>query len=575
MSKQVKEVKQIQMPDTYVIIFFIVVLAALLTWIIPMGRFDIGYELKDVNDQVVAKLNDGEVIEYTSGDKTFKIDASGDSRVYVYLGEEELGNTKKDRAKSIDFEELKLVQVYGKYITEGETSNIKIFEKWGEMGFLNYVFEGFVSGDKWGSAVGVMAFILIVGGSFGIVLKTGAVENGIIQMIRVTQGKEILIIPVMILLFSLGGAVFGMGEEAIPFALILVPVMVKLGYDGITGVMITYGATQIGFATSWMNPFSVVIAQGIAGVQVGGGSGFRMAMWAFFTLLCIAVTVWWALKVKKNPESSPSYLTDNYFRNEFKAKEDRQTKFTLPHVMVLLTLVIGLVWIIWGVREHEYYFPEIATIFFTIGLVSGIIGVIFKLEDMKVNDIASSFRSGAADLLGAAMVVGMAKGIILVLGGTGAATNTVMNTILNSMASVLHGLPATVTALIMYVFQSIFNFFVVSGSGQAAITMSLMAPLASIVGVSKDVSVLAFQLGDGFTNLIVPTSASLMGCLGVARIEWTKWAKFQIKFQGVLFALGCVVIVLAVMVGLQSPASKNNTKKDLSEKSFWGVFYWT
>lgn len=545
-----KQVKQIQMPDTYVIIFFIVALAALLTWVIPTGRFDIGYELKNAQEEVVAKLNDGEVIEYAVGDQTYRIDASGESRVYVYLGEEEIGNTKKEKASAIDFEEMKLVQVYGKYISEGETSNVKIFEKWGEVGFLNYVFEGFVSGDKWGSAVGVMAFILIVGGSFGIVLKTGAVENGIFQMIRVTQGKEILIIPAMFFLFSLGGAVFGMGEEAIPFALILVPVMVKLGYDGITGVMITYGATQIGFATSWMNPFSVVIAQGIAGVQVGGGSGFRMAMWAFFTLFGTAVTMWWALSVKKNPEKSPSYLTDNFFRNEFKEKEEKHTKFGFAHGMVLMTLVIGLGWIIWGVKVHEYYFPEIATIFFTIGLVSGIIGVIFKLEDMKVNDIASSFRTGAADLLGAAMVVGMAKGIILVLGGTGAATNTVMNTILNSMAAVLHGLPAMVTALIMYVFQSIFNFFVVSGSGQAAITMPLMAPLASLVGVSKDVSVLAFQLGDGFTNLIVPTSASLMGCLGVARIEWTQWAKFQIKFQGALFTLGCVVVALGVMVGL-------------------------
>lgn len=550
MSKQAKVVKQIQMPDTYVIIFFIVALAALLTWVIPTGRFDIGYELKGANDQVVAKLNDGEVIEYTTNDKTFKIDATDEARVYVYLGEEEVGNTKKEKAKAIDFEDVKLVQVYGKYITEGETSNIKIFEKWGEVGFLNYVFEGFVSGDKWASAVGVMAFILIVGGSFGIVLKTGAVENGIFHMIRVTQGKEILIIPAMIFLFSLGGAVFGMGEEAIPFALILVPVMVKLGYDGITGVMITYGATQIGFATSWMNPFSVVIAQGIAGVQVGGGSGFRMAMWAFFTILLTVVTIWWALKVKKNPESSPSYFTDNYFRTEFKAKEEKHTQFTFAHGMVLMTLVIGLGWIIWGVKVHEYYFPEIATIFFTIGLVSGIIGVIFKLESMTINDIASSFRTGAADLLGAAMVVGMAKGVILVLGGTGAATNTVMNTILNSMASVLNGLPTTVMALMMYLFQSIFNFFVVSGSGQAAITMPLMAPLSALIGVSKDVSVLAFQLGDGFTNLIVPTSASLMGCLGVARIEWTQWAKFQIKFQGLLFGLGCVFIVIAIMVGL-------------------------
>jgi uncharacterized ion transporter superfamily protein YfcC len=542
--------KKWQMPDTYVIIFFIVVLAALLTWVVPMGKFDIAYEVVNANDVVISTVADGEVVEVTAGDKSYTIDATDDSRVYVFDGEEELGNTKKEKAKAIEIGDFKVIQVYGKYITDGETSNIKIFEKWGGVGFLNYVFEGFVSGDKWGSAVGVMAFILIVGGSFGIVLKTGAVENGILNMIKYTKGYEILIIPIMFILFSAGGAVFGMGEEAIPFALILVPVMIELGYDAITGVMITYVATQIGFAASWMNPFSVVIAQGIAGVSVGQGQFFRMSMWAFFTLLGIAFTMWYATKIKKNPESSLTYESDHYFRNDYKEKADKNTKFGFGHVLVLLTVLAGLIWIIWGVNEYEYYLPEIASIFFTMGLVAGIIGVIFKLEGMKINDIASSFRTGASDLLGAAMVVGMAKGIVLVLGGTGAGQMTVMNTILNGMANTLTGLPAMMIAWVMYVFQSIFNFFVVSGSGQAAITMPLMAPLASIVGVSKDVSVLAFQLGDGFTNLIVPTSASLMGCLGVARIEWTKWFKFQIKFQGILFVCATLFIVLGVVTGL-------------------------
>lgn len=273
-------------------------------------------------------------------------------------------------------------------------------------------------------------------------------------------------------------------------------------------------------------------------------------MWLFFTAVGIGFTLWYANGIRKNPEKSLTYLSDDYFRKDFQEKEEKHTPFSVGHALVLLTVLAGLVWIIWGVKVHEYYLPEIATIFFTMGLVAGIIGVVFRLENMSVNDIASAFRTGASDLLGAAMVVGMAKGIVLVLGGTGAGAFTVMNTILNGMARLLVGFPAYIIAWFMYIFQSIFNFFVVSGSGQAAITMPLMAPLASLVGVSKDVSVLAFQLGDGFTNLIVPTSASLMGCLGVARIEWTKWFKFQIKFQTVLFVLASLFVFAGVLMGL-------------------------
>lgn len=184
-----------------------------------------------------------------------------------------------------------------------------------------------------------------------------------------------------------------------------------------------------------------------------------------------------------------------------------------------------------------------------MGLVAGIIGVVFKLNEMGINDIASSFRDGAKDLVGAALVVGMAQGIILVLGGTSSTDGTVLNTILYNTSQMLVGLPTVAAAWVMYVFQSVFNFFVVSGSGQAALTMPLMAPLGDLVGVSRQVSVLAFQLGDGLTNLIVPTSGCLMGVLGVAKLDWGKWAKWQIKFQGILFALATVFVIIAVAIG--------------------------
>jgi uncharacterized ion transporter superfamily protein YfcC len=381
------------------------------------------------------------------------------------------------------------------------------------------------------------------------VLKTGAVEAGIMNMIKKTHGTEALLIPIIFALFALGGAVFGMGEEAIPFTLIIVPIVIAMGYDSIVGIMITYGATQIGFATSWMNPFSVSIAQSISGLPIQSGSGFRILMYLVFNILAIAFIWVYAKKIRKDPTKSVSYGSDAYFREDFKTSESSNVQFKLGHGLILIYLVLSMIWIIWGVKVHEYYLPEIATIFFTLGLVSGITAVIFKLNNMTVNDIATSFRDGAKDLVGAAIVVALAQGIVLVLGDTNPGSNTVLNTILSGMAGILSGLPIVLSAWFMYVFQSIFNFFVVSGSGQAAITMPLMAPLAQLIGVSKQVAVLAFQLGDGLTNLIVPTSACLMGALGVAKLDWTQWVKFQIKFQGILFLAGSIFVILGVLIG--------------------------
>jgi uncharacterized ion transporter superfamily protein YfcC len=552
-----KPQKAWRVPDTYVIIFFVVLLAALLTYMIPTGKFDIFYNAYDSSGKQLASVAEGETATLNVNGQNYAIDASGEKTLIIAEGTEEpLGTIKKNKAKSFEVIDqsgnlvFNTVQEYGKYTSTGETKGIKAFEKYGEMGFLNFAFEGLVKGDKWGTSVGVIAFILIVGGAFGIVLKTGAFDAGILALIRKFKNADLILIPLLFLLFSLGGAIFGMGEEAIPFAMIVVPLTIALGYDAIVGVLITYGATQIGFATSPINPFSVAIAQGIAGLPIGSGGSFRWIMWAVFTIIGIAFTFWYGFRIKKEPTKSVAYESDAYYRKDFKLSEEKQVKFRFGHGLVLSYIAIAIYWIMWGINKYEYYLPEIATIFFTLGLVAGITGVIFKLNEMTTDDIARSFRNGASDLLGAALVVGLAQGIVLVLGDTNPGSNTVLNTVLNSMAGVFGGMPAVVSAWFMLVFQSIFNFFVVSGSGQAAVTMPLMAPLAQLIGVSKQVAVLAFQLGDGLTNLIVPTSACLMGVLGAARLDWIKWAKFQIKFQGLLFVVASIFVTIAVIIGL-------------------------
>ena len=217
-----------------------------------------------------------------------------------------------------------------------------------------------------------------------------------------------------------------MGEEALPFTMILCPLFVAVGYDSVIAVLVTYVATQIGFGSSWMNPFSVGIAQGIAGIDVFSGAGFRMVMWVVFTALGCGMTMFYASKIKKNPTISIAYKTDSYFREQNETTGiDEGHSFGLGHILVLLTLAVTVVWV---VMTQGYYMPEIATQFFIMGIVSGVFGVIFKLNDMKLNDIATSFKDGAKDLIGAALVVAMAQGIMQVLGGSDPTTPTVINT---------------------------------------------------------------------------------------------------------------------------------------------------
>lgn len=496
--------KGFRMPDTYIIIFFVVCFAALLTYLIPQGM----YETQDI---------------------TYMVDGSESTRTVIKDGSFQYA-----------------LDADGQPLKEG----ISLFKDGGDVGLFNYMFEGIVSGDKWGSAVGIIALILVVGGAFSIILRTGAVEAGIMNIIRKTNGKEKLLIPVLFILFSLGGAVFGMGEESLPFAMILIPIVVAMGYDAVTGVLITYVATQIGFGTSWMNPFSVAIAQGIAGVPVFSGASFRIAIWVIFTGAGVAMTMIYAAKIRKNPMISVSYESDAYFRDDLEAKNEQGVqKFGPGHALVLLILAAGMVWVIWGVMNKGYYLPEIATQFFIMGLAAGAVGVIFKLNNMTVNDMAVSFKQGASDLVGAALIVGMAQGIMLVLGGSSPTDPTVLNTILHGISEAFTGLSGTVAAVIMYLFQSIFNFFVVSGSGQAALTMPIMAPLADLLDVTRQTAVLAFQLGDAFTNLIVPTSGCLMGALAIARIDWSNWIKFMWKFLGVLMIMAIITIIVASVIG--------------------------
>ena len=572
-GKTGRDFTKLKTPHTYAIIFFVVIACWLLTFLVPAGKFSTHtIEYVDSNGEVSTRtvlMADTFRYSYnlnTDAVQEFLTEMSQNDELMEELGVDKdaladfLGTDSSSWTQA-DLDELGLTDdvLYGQYGDAiydtsqklHKTAKIWGTEDFGGFGFLNYVFEGLVTGDRSGSAVGICALILVVGGSFGIIMKTGAIDAGIYAFIEKTKGLERLALPLLFILFSLGGATFGMAEECIPFSMIMVPFVIALGYDSIVAVVVTYVASQVGNAASWMSPFSVAVAQGIAGIPVLSGASFRLALWVVVTLASAAYMMVYAERVRKNPSRSVMYQGDAYFRDRLNSVSEETREFNLGHKLILLEMLAVLIWIIWGVTQKGYYIPEIASQFFVMGFAAGVTAIIFKLNGMTINSMASAFQSGVADLAGTAVVVGMAKGILLVLGGSDADTYSTLNTILYGIGTVLHGVPAFIGAEFMYLFQSCFNLIVTSNSGQAALTMPIMAPLADLVGVSRQVAVLAFQLGAGFVDAFTPVSASLIGVLGVARIDWGTWARFQIKMQAFFFLLGTAAIAVAIAVNLQ------------------------
>jgi uncharacterized ion transporter superfamily protein YfcC len=338
-------------------------------------------------------------------------------------------------------------------------------------------------------------------------------------------------------LFSLGGAVFGMGEEVIPFVLMLVPVLSRLGYDRVTVILVTLAATQVGFAASWMNPFSVAIAQGIADLPLLSGMQLRIAMWTVFTLFGMAFTVVYATRTRADHTIAVA------------APAPEQETLGKGDLLVLAALGLTVAWIIWGVIAAGYYLPEIATQFLVLGIACAFIGAIFGLNSMTANSATEAFRQGAQAMVPAALIIGFARGIVYLMGGDDPTEPSLLNSLLFFGSESLGGLPSWLASWFMLIGQGIFNFFVTSGSGQAALTMPIMAPLSDLIGVTRQVAVLAFQLGDGLTNLVVPTSAVLMGCLGAAKLDWLVWVRAIAWFFAGLVGLASLFVVGASMAG--------------------------
>ena len=378
---------------------------------------------------------------------------------------------------------------------------------------------------------GIIVFILVVGGAFWLLNATGAVEAGIQRFIVRIGKRDRLVLVALTVLFSLAGAVFGMSEETIPFVGIVVPLVVSMGYDAFMGMLVVYVASNVGFSSAFLNPFTVGIAQGMADLPLFSGMGYRIFCWAFLTLLMVVFVCFYARRTKK--ETSP--LAPSVIPSA--AKES--VRLTRRQSWILVVLLLTVIALIVGVTCWDWYMPEITGLFLGMGILCGIIA------GFSANKIADELIAGARDILSAALVVGFASGIIVIL-----QDGKVVDSILHGMQEGLDGSSPVASLSAMYGIQALINFIIPSATAKAAITIPIMAPFADMVGVSRQAMVLAFQFGDGFTNMVTPTSGVLVAALAMARIPYAKWVKWVWKGVAVLLVLGLLLLLATVLCAI-------------------------
>lgn len=383
----------------------------------------------------------------------------------------------------------------------------------------------------------IVFFIFIVGGTMAVVQETKAIEAGMGRLIRALKNKSVLIIPLVMIFFSICGSVFGMAEETIPFIPIFVSLCLTMGFDSITGVAIVFCGAGAGFAGAFMNPFTIQVAQGIAGLPLLSATGFRVVMYLCMVFLATAFVLRYALKVKKNPQLSLMYDFD-------KTRDDMVDLEQLPafgtkEKLILVVFVASIIFLVFGVIKWGWYMDQIAALFLAMSFI------VATIAGLGFNGYANVLARGMADIASGALVVGFARGILVVM-----TDGQILHTILYAAANFLGQLPSMVSAVGMYIFQCLLNFLVPSGSGQAAVSIPIMAPLGDLVGVTRQTACVAFQLGDGISNIFTPTSGYFMAGLAIAKVPWAKWAKWILPLIGLEYLLGGVFVVIAQLMEL-------------------------
>ncbi len=377
----------------------------------------------------------------------------------------------------------------------------------------------------------IIFFIFVIGGVFGVLQKTGAITAAINSLVKRFSNSGPALTIILVLAISISGSTLGMGEEFIPLVPIFLYVSKELGYDRIYGLALVMLSADIGFAAATTNPFTVQIAQGIAEVPLGSDVLFRLAFYAVCLIITLIYLLRYGAKIKADPSQS-IMAGDDFSLAEFEMTEQ---KLRPAHLWILFSSALVFTFIIYAVQNMGWWLNEMAGGFILIGILAAMIG------RLSVEETAKAFTHGMTEMVVAALVVGFARGIQVVL-----MDGKIMDSLIFYAASVLQSFPKVVAAEGMLVFQSMLNFIIPSGSGQAATTMPLMAPLSDVLGLDRQTAVFAFTCGDGFSNTVIPTSGVLMAMLALAKIPYDKWLRFMLPLFLQLIIASAIFLAITV-----------------------------
>ncbi len=381
---------------------------------------------------------------------------------------------------------------------------------------------------------GIIFFIFIIGGALSVIRATGTIDAFLGKMLERFGDKPQILIVVSMLVFAIGSSTLGMAEEYLPFITVLIALCLGLQMDRVTAVGIMVVGYGVGYGVAAINPFTVMIAQEIAGVTPTSGILYRLILFIPFFLVGWHHVQKYALGVQMNP--SKGFRPDeNDIKNNPITSYPLLTKL---HWFILILVLLALGLIIFGISYWHWYLTELGAIFF------GLTIIVVLVSRTSPSKAAKDFGVGASELTLTALLIGFARSIALLL-----EEGQVLDTIVNAMAIPLQKMGPELASIGMFGFQSVLNFFIPSGSGQAYVTMPLMSPIADLTGVSRQIAVLAYQFGDGFTNMIVPTNAVLMGIIGIAGIPYDRWFRFIFPLMVKFWVIGSVALMLAVWIG--------------------------
>ena len=464
-GNMLKQKKGIQLPHIYVLLFSIIVVCTILTWVLPAGEFD-----RVVNE------------------------ATG-----------------------------RTVAVAGTFHTV-EQSPVGIFQ------MFQAIYNGMCDAGS------VTFFVFISYASINIIISSGAFNGLVAGLLKVFKGKaRVAIIPIFMFIVGIASSTIGLFEEWFPFVPVFAGIAVAMGFDAVVGVAIVAFGAAMGYSGAMMNPFTVGVAQGIAEVAPMSGMGYRFFCHMALLVVGSALTIRYALKIQADPSKSLVYgETEHITMSE---DDVQNSPFGIREKLVLLILLAGIIAVVYGCKVYGWYFAELSAVFVIMGILSAIV------MGWGPNKIGELYSKGFTDIAMACMMIGLARGILMVL-----QAGNIIDTVVYYFSLPLAAFPSWFCGVAMLAMQTLLNFLIPSGSGQAATSMPIMAPLSDLLGVSRDTAVLAFQFGDGLSNVLWPTAFPAV-LAGLAGIKVEKWWKFAIPIGVALFLTQAVLMILAVVTG--------------------------